>query len=318
MGEIADALRRADPLEPPRKEQRHGRKSEGDHGVSSRPPTPEPVVATRPQAEAEPNPVEHQVVHLLGDRAYKSIPARISVDEPRSHFAQQYRRLAIRLGDLANSRHARSIMITSAQPGDGKTTTACNLAIALAMTDHDRRVALVDLDLHRASIAAALGIRVEIPIDAVLRGECTLEQATMETDVAGLSILAANSPARDAEHLLAQHTLAAMIAKLESRFDWVIIDSPPILATSDAQVILQHASAALLVVRAGASPVRAVHKALGHLPKKKILACFLNSSRTKSQRHDGYYYDDYRNSEDLEPAPSTNSEEIEKIDVERN
>jgi len=107
-----------------------------------------------------------------------------------------------------------------------------------------------------------------------------------------------------------------MIAKLESRFDLVIIDTPPVLATSDAQVILQHAATALLVVRAGTSQVHALHKVLDQLPRKKILASLLNLTRTKSQQHD-YYDDYYRNSGNRGPTLPVDLEEIDEHDVER-
>ena len=315
MGEMADALRRAEPLDAPGTKQHHGGKSEGDRIPSSSTLTSERVLDSQPRVETEQKLVERRVHRLVEDGSDKWRPAQICLSDPQGHFAQQYRRLAVRLRDLAGSRHARSIVITSAQAGEGKTTTACNLAIALAMTDHNCRVVLVDLDLHRASIASALGIQVDTSVDAVLRGEFTLEQAIMDTDVAGLSIVAAIGPAEKPEQLLAHHTLAAMIANLESRFDWVIIDTSPILATSDAQVILQHAATALLVVHARVSTVRALHKALDHLPAEKILASFLNSSKSKGQL---YGYDNYyRDSVDLELASSVDPEETEELDVER-
>jgi succinoglycan biosynthesis transport protein ExoP len=270
----------------------------------------------QPTVETHEKTVERSILHLSGDANRNSHPALICLDDPQGHSAQQYRRLAIRLRDLANSQHARSIVITSAQAGDGKTTTACNLAIALAMTDHNSRVVLVDLDIHRVSIAPALDIQVDVSVDAVLRGDSTLEQATMETDVDGFFIVAGRSPASEPERLLAGPILAAMIAELESRFDWVIIDTPPILATSDAQLILQHAATALLVARESVSHVKALQKALAHLPKSKVLASFLNSSRANRQQH-GYYDDYYRVSDDREPADSINPEKADELDVER-
>jgi capsular exopolysaccharide synthesis family protein len=318
MGEIADALRRADPPDPPRTKQHHGRegKSEGDRRLSSPPPVPESALDFEPPVESVQKPIERSVLRLSENRSDKSLPARICLDDPQGHSAQQYRRLAIRLRNLATSQHARSIVITSSQAGEGKTTTACNLAISLAMTDHNSRVVLVDLDIHRVSIASAIDIQIDVSVDAVLRGESTLEQAIMETDVDGLFIVAGSSPAKKPDQLLASPTLAAMIAKLESRFDWVIIDTPPILATSDAQVILQHAATSLLVVRAGVTTVRALRKAFGHLPKNKVLASFLNSSRTKTQQH-GYYDDYYQASDDLESAVSGDPEATDEFDAER-
>lgn len=318
MGEIADALRRAGPLDRLRAKQHHGGDSQGDRSLLPHAPESEPTTGLQQPVETEPKAPEHQVHRLLmlEDGGGESLPARVSLDDPQGHSAQQYRRLAIRLRDLANSQNARSIVITSTQAGEGKTTTACNLAVALATTDHDSQVVLVDLDLHRASIASSLGIQVDSSIEGVLRGEFTLEQATMKTDVDGLFILAASHPAKKSDELLASHTLSATLAELERRFDWVIIDTPPILATSDAQVILQYAATTLIVVQAGVSPVRALHKAIEHLPKKKILASFLNSNRTKNQQY-RYYSDYYRDSDELEPALSMDAEEIDEFDVKR-
>jgi capsular exopolysaccharide synthesis family protein len=318
MGEIADALRRADPIDSPPREPNHRRERDSDRSDTQRAPTADPVIHTQPPIETEQKPLERPtVLPLLGNRSDMLEPARVCLDDPQGHYAQQYRRLAIRLRRMANSRNAHSIVVTSAQAGDGKTTTACNLAISLAMTDHTSRVVLVDLDLHRSRVASALGIRIDTPVDAVLRGEVTVEQATMETDVNNLSILAASSGAEQPEKLLAHHSLADMTARLESQFDWVIIDTPPVLATSDAQVVLQHADVVLLVARAGVSQTHALRNALEYLPKDKVLASFLNSSQTKSQQH-GYYDDYYRSAEDLKATASEHPKESHDFDVERN
>ncbi len=104
-----------------------------------------------------------------------------------------------------------------------------------------------------------------------------------------------------------------MIAGLESRFDWVIIDTPPILATSDAQVIHGHTAAGLLVVRAGVSSVRALRSALKHLTTNKLLISFLNESPTASQTD---YDDYYKVGERLDSVSSTEAESGE-FDAER-
>jgi capsular exopolysaccharide synthesis family protein len=317
MGEISDALRRAEPLDLLRAKPQHGGESATESSPSPSAPKPPPVLDSQPRVETETRAIERRVHRLKEDPKDLLRPARICLDDPQGHFAQEYRRLAIRLRELAKSRHARSIVITSAQAGEGKTTTACNLAIALSTIDHNSRVVLVDLDLHRASIAPALGIQqIDASVEAVLRGECTLEQATIETDVYRLAILAGSCPAKKPELLLARHTLADMIASLERSFDWVIIDTPPVLATSDTQVILQHAATALLVARAGVSPVRAIRRALDHLPRNKVLAGFLNSSRSRNQNSD-YYHDYHRDPDDPESASQAGPEETDEPDVER-
>ncbi len=312
MGEIADALRRAAPLgRPPETPNRQER--EVDRGPVAHNAPSEPVPRPAARVETPRKPAEDTIQRLRGGPDELWSPARIWLYEPRGHAAQQYRRLAIRLAELAEPRRARSIAIMSAQAGEGKTTTACNLAIALAMTDRASRVVLVDLDLHRARVAPALGIEIDTPVDAVLRGELTIQQAVVKTDIEGFSVLAASRPARDPESLLASPSHAAMIAGLESRFDWVIIDTPPILATSDAQVIHGHTAAGLLVVRAGVSSVRALRSALKHLTTNKLLISFLNESPTASQTD---YDDYYKVGERLDSVSSTEAESGE-FDAER-
>lgn len=315
MGEIADALRRADPHEPHRAKRNPRQEFEVDRSLPSSPPLPEQVLDSQPTVETHEKTVERSILQLSGGANDRSHPARISLDDPRGQCAQQYRRLAIRLRNLANARHARSIVITSAQAGEGKTTTACNLAIALATTDLSSRVVLIDLDLHRANIAPSLGIQIDASIADVLRGEVPLDRATRETDLDGLFIVAANRPAKKPDQLLASKALAAMIAELESHFDCVIIDTAPILATSDAQVILQHAATALLVVREGVSQTHALHEALEHVSRDKVLASLLNSSRRKRERY-GYYADYHGGSEGLESSLSVDPEERDTLDVE--
>jgi capsular exopolysaccharide synthesis family protein len=231
-------------------------------------------------------------VVLRADGSEKWRPARIAVVEPFGDATQQYRRLAFRVRELADAREARSIVVTSAQSGDGKTTTSCNLAVQLVRLDRALRVVLVDLDLRRGSIAAAFGIEVPVSVNAVLRGERSVEEAILDTDIPGLSILALSRVAEDPESLLAQSSLSAMIRELEREYDFVLIDTPPVLAVSDVQVILRHTSAGLFVARAGQTPVKAIRRALEHLPARKMLGSFLNS-RPKPSGLTGYSYYGY-------------------------
>ncbi len=313
MGEIADALRRAGRLRPP-SENPNRQHHEVDRGPSAREALSEPLLDSPAQTEPPRLPAEDEIHRLEGGDDDLWQPAQTWLNDPRGLATQQYRRLAIRLAELAEPRGARSIAILSAQAGDGKTTTACNLAVALAMNDQACRVVLVDLDLHRAKVATALGIEVNNPVGWVLRGELTLAQAVMKTNVEGLSVLAAGRPAKDPQWLLANPGHGSMIAELESRFDWVILDTPPILATSDAQLIQGHAAAGLMVVKAGVSAVRAVRRAIKHLPADKLLFSCLNESRTASKTD---YYDYYYNESDRLARVTSTMAESDELDVER-
>ncbi|MEE8166276.1 MAG: hypothetical protein V3T64_11950, partial [Myxococcota bacterium] len=107
---------------------------------------------------------------------------------------------------------------------------------------------------------------------------------------------------------------AAMIARLESQFDWVVIDTPPILAISDAQLIQRHTAAGVIVVRAGVSSVHAVRRAINLLTTDKLLVSFLNESRSASKRD---YYEYYYNDGDRLDSVSSTEAESDELDVDR-
>jgi len=320
MGEIADALRRAERAHP----------TPDSRGPRSPLPFPTPRDAPEPtgddsnsalldvrgrhmegDSDTEPTAVAHaggdaaeerSSIDDSGSRRWQGTPepasrsprarpvelrreagkersvARDTLRDPDGMTAQQYRRLAFRIRDLADRRSARSLVVTSAQPFDGKTTTACSIAIQLSRLDQDLRVVLVDLDLRRATIAPTFGITVDHSVEDVLRGDVPLEDAVCDTDVAGLSVLVQQHPATEPDWLLARPELRRLIRDLESRFDFVVIDTPPVLATSDAQLILRHAASGIFIARAGHTPVKGIRRAMEHVPTQKILGTVLNGS----------------------------------------
>jgi tyrosine-protein kinase len=287
MGEIADALRRSgtgQPTRPPEPSPPAPRQ-EREPILPDPPPSNPPVI--------ESSPPTRRVLHIRRTDAVdaQAAPARSSACDPHGAASQQFLRVAFRLRDLAIERGISSIVLTSSEPFEGKTTTACNLATSLAKLDQTARVVLLDLDLHRASVASSLGIEIEIPVDAVLRGERTLDEAVMETDVEGLSILGLNRPAAQADALLAHPRFRALLSDLTSRFDFIIIDTPPVLTVPDAQVVLRHADAGLIVTRAGMTSVRALRRTLEYLPGDKVLGTILNCSKRDSGLNRGGYYD---------------------------
>lgn len=315
MGEIVDALRRAGKDESAKDRTRRESPSPAPPRSPDRPSVRD-VLRERQPAPPPADPVATAEAHPASDPA-PSIPrgplaldrepdpawkvARTALCDPHGDATQQFRRLAFRTRDLADARDARSIVVTSAQMGDGKTTTICNLAVQLARLDRAQRIVLVDLDLRRPSIASALGIHPEVSVDAVLRGERPLDDALFETDVDGLSVVTLREATEDPESLLSHPNLAKMIHDLEDRFDRVLIDTPPVLAVTDVQLILRHASAGIFVARAGATTVKGIRRALELLPLKKLLGSFLNASPNTHARS-GYQY--YREAPEAEsPSP---------------
>jgi capsular exopolysaccharide synthesis family protein len=245
-----------------------------------------PPLATNASPPIKSRPRARRVL----DRASTDGPQaeRIALLDPGSPAAAASRRLAQQVKRQSARRGMTSIVVTSPLGGDGKTTVSCNLAVSLARLDRSRSVVLVDLDLRRPRVAASLHVSVEVGVDQLLLQEVTLDDALIETDEPGLSILAPRGATSTPEHLLASEHLRRLLDSLTRRFSMVIIDTPPILAVADALNVLDVADGCLMVVRAGKSPTSSVAQATEHLPAEKMLGCCLNFARGR-QHSEGYY-----------------------------
>ncbi len=293
MGEISEALRRVKDdatsaphrSQPPRDQPDPVADSDSgqghDEGNSALPLAPSPV-PTREVSESETQPLSRSraiEVHPISRENGVSRAERISLLDPMAPAAASVRQLAQQVKRQAGQRGMRSIVVTSPLSGDGKTTTSCNLAIALSSLDRSRSVVLVELDLRRPRVAGNLGFRVQHGIDDVLARKVSLEEALLRTDVLGLGVLAVRRGTSNPEHLLASEILTDLIRALERRFSMIIIDTPPILSVADALSVIDVADGCLLVVRAGRCPTASVRSAIEHLPAEKMLGCCLNFAR---------------------------------------
>ena len=295
MGEISEALRRAmdhaaptpiskqslpdhpDPDSDPDSDS--GQEHAEDDSAMPIAASPAP---TREASESEVQPLgqsDSQEVHHISLENGVSRAERISLLDPTAPAAVSVRQLAQQVKRQAGQRGMRSIVVTSPLSGDGKTTTSCNLAIALSSLDRSRSVVLVELDLRRPRVAGNLGLRVQHGIDDVLARKVSLEEALLPTDVPGLCVLAVRRGTSNPEHLLASANLTNLIRALERQFSMIVIDTPPILSVADALSVIDVADGCLLVVRAGYCPTASVRSAIEHLPAEKMLGCCLNFAR---------------------------------------
>jgi protein-tyrosine kinase len=202
-------------------------------------------------------------------------------------LVDQFRRLAATLLHVRRSEPLRTIMVTSAVPADGKTLTAFNLALVLSESFR-RRVLLVEGDLRRPAISKAAGIPLGPGLTEALKAtddrKATLVQLT-ET----LALLPAGRPESDPLSSLASVRLQALLQDASEKFEWVIVDTPPLALTTDASLMCPLVDAALLVVRAGATPHADVTKAIETLGRDRILGVVLNASEEAVASQYGYY-----------------------------
>ena len=181
----------------------------------------------------------------------------VALAAPESAAAEQYRVLFQRLLRLAARRPVRVLAVTSAGRGEGRTTTAANLALTAAQ--EGRSTVLVESDLRRPALAKLFGLAPRAGLADVLDGTAELGQAVVRAG--GLAILCAGE-VRDAAAALRSPRASTVMEQLRAAYEHVILDAPPALAFADGDRIAGAADAALLVVRAGMTPRQVVKLAL--------------------------------------------------------
>nr|WP_231598896.1 polysaccharide biosynthesis tyrosine autokinase [Corynebacterium occultum] len=174
--------------------------------------------------------------------------------------AEAFRVLRTNLQFLNVDSASRIFVLTSANPDEGKTTTAINLAIALAQ--NNARVALLECDLRRPKICEYLGMESGVGLTDVLIGSAELPDVIQKWGRQGLHVLPAGQIPPNPSELLGSDEMEKTLAQLREEFDYVIIDAPPVLAVTDAAVVAKHATGVLLVAAAGSTSRPSLREAL--------------------------------------------------------
>jgi capsular exopolysaccharide synthesis family protein len=223
------------------------------------------------------------------------VPSLTEAD-PGTAFADEAaleacRSVALRLRAQLEWSNCRSVAVVSAMRDEGKTTVACNLAMAMASLSKGREVALVDLDLRKPNIGTILGLPPTPGTDHILTGEATLEDVRIEVGRPALDIYPARQPRSATHELLVQARFAEMIRALEDRYAMVIVDTPPGLALADTSLILKHVARCIPVARTGISRARSFRKLIEALPREQIVGSILNGTRLDRAHYDYYSAD---------------------------
>lgn len=198
----------------------------------------------RGEEDIRPHSPAPMLAGLPLERSSKSL---VSVeDDPHGRHAEAIRRLRTNLMfvDVTTGRH--SFVVTSAMPGEGKTTTAVNLA--LAMADSGRRTLLVDADLRNPSVAKALGMEGSVGLTTVLLGDAQVHDVIQTWGTAGMDVLPAGQVPPNPSELLGSAPMEALLTSLVDEYDFVLIDSPPVVPVIDAVVIERLTGGLLMVV----------------------------------------------------------------------
>jgi len=194
---------------------------------------------------------------------------------PRSAIAEQYRRLRNSIQALNPDGAPRTVVITSSQRGEGKTVGLLNLALAMAEMPRVK-VLCVDADLYRPALESYLQLPRRQGLTELLRGKVHMDQAIRPTSCEGLSILGAGELPRNSSKLLGSDRIKSVLHSLKQRFDYVLIDTPPALAITDASLLGAAADGILMVVRLGSTPrhlVEQTHNLLENLGGNVLGTC---------------------------------------------
>src|ERR1051325_7147785 len=212
---------------------------------------------------------------------------------PQSQMAESYRALRTSLLLTSLGTPPKVILVTSALPQEGKTTTSMNTAIVLAQKGS--RVLIIDADMRRPSVHKALGMGPRTGLSNVLTGSAQLHQAIVRsTLIPTLYVLAAGTPPPNPAELLASSHMKDVLAELREQYDHIVVDTPPTLSVTDAVVMSTRADAVVLVIRSGQTTKQALRRARDLLMQvnARVSGVLLNAVDLTSP--DYYYYYEYQ------------------------
>jgi capsular exopolysaccharide synthesis family protein len=242
------------------------------------------------------------VIGAVGfDSTVKTRPLFVHTD-PRSPRAEAFRSLRTNLQFLDVDTKGRSVVLTSALPAEGKSTTSANLAIAIAETGAS--VVVVDGDLRRPRLADVMGLDGAVGLTDVLIGRAELTDVLQPWGRGRLSVLAAGTTPPNPSELLGSRAMAALVDELTSTFDHVIIDAPPLLPVTDAAVISTMTSGAIVVVGAGRATRGQLTQALGLLDRIGSRVLGIVATMVPAKGADAYGYTTYESYYGDSPSPT--------------
>lgn len=213
-----------------------------------------------------------------------------SGDDMPFGYVEAYKSLRTNINFISSTENVKSIVVTSALPRESKSNVSINLAVSLAT--EGKKVVLVDCDLRKPAIHSYLYMGRNVRgLTDVLSGKCSLEEAIGEIEDIGIYVLPAGAIPPNPSEMLAQEKMQKVIEKLKEKFDFVIVDAPPISIVTDAAVLGKYVDGAVLVIRskyASRDAILVAKKKLSDVDVK-ILGAVVTRFEAKKSAKSGYY-----------------------------
>jgi succinoglycan biosynthesis transport protein ExoP len=217
-------------------------------------------------------------------------PELVTLQSPKSTASEAYRGIRTSILFSSAEKQPQVLLVSSAAPQEGKTSTALNLAITMAQTGG--KVILLDCDMRKPSLHKVFGLPRDKGMSSILVGNCEVKDALLNTPVPNLDMIPCGPIPPNPSEILGSPRMAKLLELLRKSYSRVIVDTPPITAVTDAVVIGRLVDGAVIVVRAGATPREIVRNGLIQLKavSSPILGVVLNGV---DMDRDGYYYYQY-------------------------
>ncbi len=241
--------------------------------------------ATRPSSTNLPDFVSWNV------EAERVEPRLVTITHPNSNYCEEYRSLRTHILHKSQKGKLQSIVVASINPSEGKSITALNLSWLLAQTDGIKCL-IIDSDLRMPSLTDYIGIETDKGLSDILAGKATLADSIIKLEPSGLHILPGGEARSDVAELISGPKFKEILRQAREMFDFVIIDAPPLGIFTDANVLINHADGAMLVIRANRTKYAALDRILETLPRERMLGVVLNQSEDvldESHYNYGYY-----------------------------
>jgi len=218
-------------------------------------------------------------------------PRLVAITSPHSTYCEEYRSLRTHVLHKSQKQKLQSIVVASVSPSEGKSVTALNLSWLLAQTDGVKAL-VIDSDLRMPSLTDYLGIETDKGLSEILAGKAGLKDSIIKLEPSGLHLLPGGEARSDVAELISGPKFKEILREAKEMFDYVIIDAPPLGIFTDANVLINHADGALLVVRANKTRYSIVDRVMETIPRDRMMGVILNQSEDildESHYNYGYY-----------------------------
>jgi protein-tyrosine kinase len=210
--------------------------------------------------------------------------------------AEEFRTLRSRLYQIREKMQLKNLMVTSALPKEGKSFVSANLAQVM-VRQHGRRALVIDADLRNPGMHRHLGAAQSPGLAEYLLGECDEFAALQRGPMENLFFMPAGRVVGSAPELLANGRLKLLLQRVEPLFDWIIIDTSPVIPVSDSTLVAGYCDGILMVVRSNVTPSDMARRAREEFPDKLLLGVVLNGTTSGDVTRSKYYYGEAVNSE---------------------